>query len=120
MGSVFKGMSFSSLASHTLTSRRVGCAWRRGAAAGRTSMRGWDGVQGAVHGESDPVMLGPLVPCKAASKSAAVPWCGPSGWPEQDQLDQGAGKDPLQGGRLGVHLPREERAIAGGKSRVQK
>lgn len=37
------------------------------------STRGWDGVQGTVHGESDPVMLGPHVPCKRASRSAATP-----------------------------------------------
>lgn len=37
------------------------------------STRGWDGVQGTVHRESDPVMLGPRVPCKAASEPAAMP-----------------------------------------------
>lgn len=36
------------------------------------STKGRDVVQGAVHGESGPMMLGPRVLPKAASKSAAV------------------------------------------------
>lgn len=45
------------------------------------------------------------------------PWVARAG---HLQPNRGGGKDPLQGGRLGIHLPGEERATEAGKTRVQK